>query len=122
MGNTSSSVESWAVKKKTKRAAITGEPAVDLFGKRLTLLLAERGWHATRLAQEAQVSLPTVTRALKEERLVTVATLVKFARAMELSVDELLGLNMRTSAVRPQATSEDVTGVHPKHHRKSTTR
>ena len=45
------------------------------------------------------MTVPSVTRLLKQERSIRLDTLVKFARALEMTLDELLDL--QHSAPRP---------------------
>jgi transcriptional regulator with XRE-family HTH domain len=50
-----------------------------------------KGWNRERLAVESDLSIATVNRLENDQRTPTLDTVLQVARALEVSVDELLG-------------------------------
>ena len=58
--------------------------------RRVRKLRSERGWTQEQLAQMSQIAQPTISRIEKGKRTGNVATLMRIAKALECTVDDLL--------------------------------
>lgn len=60
-------------------------------GATVSRLRVAKGWNRERLAVESDLSIATVNRLENDQRTPTLDTVLQVARALEVSVDELLG-------------------------------
>jgi plasmid maintenance system antidote protein VapI len=89
------------------------DPILEAFGPHLKSLLLRRKMRPADLARAAGLAPPVITRLINQERTVKLETVLRIARALGMSIDELLSFDHKQEERAPSTwprASRDGTG------------
>jgi transcriptional regulator with XRE-family HTH domain len=96
-----------------KQEAAPGTSIEDIARRRLRSLRLARGWSLDQLARRSNIGASTISRLETGHRRLAVDQLADLARALETTVDQLIGEDDADDVViRPTRTRDDNGAVH----------